>query len=573
MKLSSFILKSTIVRSGDSTDDLEVPLLVGDYCKDGQHQLHHCCDKEFKDESGMAKKSFSSFNEETVENSSLSTDAQESREGQISRNIPLIIAYTYILQTSRSLWSLNILSSYVYLLENKNAEAVGFITAVMGMSQFLAAFPAGHAADTYGRDGVLRIGAAVGIVAILSTCYAVYQQHYYSLVGALAASGLFLGITSPSILALLADSTKDGERAKYFTHNLQVTRAGQTIGPLLALVLFSFWADTWSLKNCSWVLVIGQFCCVPAVALLCCMKDEYSLDHLPSKHSTSTILSTCNSYKDDDEEQSLIYNELESPHSLMDISNHQVTTPSGALEAQQQSCQDFNDEVSNNTTVHSGRRFISYAVAISDTTHAIATGMTIRYFPIFFMNTLQLHPTQVQILYILGPLGQIVAAHYAQQAGKKYGLLQTAVFCRLTGIIFMLAMIFSYQHIHTMPFDIQPSTCIWLTCILYLVRNVCMNCTQALTQSVLMDSVPKEERGKWSALESFNTAAWSGSSFIGGILVGRYGISANFYVTSVMQCMATLPLMMLFNKVLPSIEKSELSSSSDEDEKGELRIK
>jgi MFS family permease len=113
----------------------------------------------------------------------------------------------------------------------------------------------------------------------------------------------------------------------------------------------------------------------------------------------------------------------------------------------------------------------------------------------------------------------------------------------------MFAMMYTYEHMNNMPFGLTPSTSVWLTCLLYVFRTIFMNCTSGLTKGVLMDSVPREERGKWSALESFNTASWSGSSFIGGILVGVYGISVNFYVTSIMQLVATIPLMLLFNRV------------------------
>ena len=207
-------------------------------------------------------------------------------------------------------------------------------------------------------------------------------------------------------------------------------------------------------------------------------------------------------------------------------------------------------------------RIISLVIASTDTLASFAAGMSIRYFPIFFMNTLFLRPTQVQILYIVAPLGQIVVAHYAQVASKVYGRCQVTVFCKLIGIAFMVSMILSYQLIPTG--ESSPLRVI-VTCILYTIRTIFMNCTQGLTKSVLMDAVPRKERGKWSSLESFNTASWSGSSFIGGILVDSYGVSVNFYVTAALQFLSTLPLMLLFNKVAPEGMKSSSSSISCKD--------
>lgn len=76
-----------------------------------------------------------------------------------------------------------------------------------------------------------------------------------------------------------------------------------------------------------------------------------------------------------------------------------------------------------------------------------------------------------------------------------------------------------------------------------------MNSCSALTKSIIMDAVPQCERGKWSALESVNMFSWSGSAFLGGILVGEEGIIFNFICTSVLQVFATLPLLYLCRKV------------------------
>lgn len=570
MDYTSYIFfKST--KSETSTIDLEVPLLLHNNSDQPEQYYYEVQYSHEPHEIAVPpKRAFVLGNEEDSKGRDDNDSSHilpkkddlpttdEKPSGEVSRNIPLIIAYTYFLQTSRSLWSNNILSSYVYLLKNNSPEAVGLITAIMGMSQVLVAFPAGHAADTYGRDRVLRLGAFVGFISLSTLCFAVYRQDYSTLAVALAASGVFMGITSPSTMALLADSIREGQRAKYFTHNLQVTRAGQMFGPILALGLFSFWGDTWALKECSWVLAIGQLFCIPAMILLCYMKDEYAIGAMGE--GTGTTVSINSLSLEEDEELSLS-NDTESP-AIGSLTNGTEALLEDTSQCSQtiQSYERLRD-TENDDTIRSGDRFISIAVATSDTIQAIASGMTIRYFPIFFMKSLNLHPTQVQFLYIVAPLGQIVAAHYVQKASKKYGLLEPAVMCRLTGVFFMFAMMYTYDHMNNMPFGLTPSTSVWLTCLLYVFRTIFMNCTSGLTKGVLMDSVPREERGKWSALESFNTASWSGSSFVGGILVGMYGISVNFYVTSIMQLIATIPLMLLFNRVSQDREQDKASTS------------
>jgi hypothetical protein len=187
--------------------------------------------------------------------------------------------------------------------------------------------------------------------------------------------------------------------------------------------------------------------------------------------------------------------------------------------------------------------FVPLVVAFTDITTSFAAGMSVRYFPIFFMKTLLLRPIHVQILYIVAPFGQIIMAHYAQKAGDRYGRAQTTFFFKLLGVALLFGMIFSYAYIAAEDMTILHRVGI---CVLYTLRTIFMNCTQGLTRSILMEAVPKEQRAKWSSLESLSTASWAASAYIGGILVARHSISLNFYVTAILQFCTTLPLIFLF---------------------------
>ena len=86
-----------------------------------------------------------------------------------------------------------------------------------------------------------------------------------------------------------------------------------------------------------------------------------------------------------------------------------------------------------------------------------------------------------------------------------------------------------------------------------------MNSTQGLTKSVLMDNVPSDERGRWTSLEAVNRMSWSGSAVIGGWLIGEGGILFNFYITAIIQIVATVPLFFLF-RVVP-VEGENVNAS------------
>ena len=165
--------------------------------------------------------------------------------------------------------------------------------------------------------------------------------------------------------------------------------------------------------------------------------------------------------------------------------------------------------------------------------------MSIRYFPIFFLSNLRLSPVLAQILYFFSVVCQIPLSIVAQRGAKRIGRCQMTVLLKWTGVACFVAMILSYIY--------RLSSV--LISILWVSRTSFMNSCSALTKSIIMDSVPQRERGQWSALESVNMFSWSGSAFLGGILVGEEGILFNFCITSALQLIATIPLILLFGKV------------------------
>lgn len=178
---------------------------------------------------------------------------------------------------------------------------------------------------------------------------------------------------------------------------------------------------------------------------------------------------------------------------------------------------------------------------------SIAAGMSIRYFPIFFLSNLRLSPVLVQILYFFSVVCQIPLSIVAQRGAKRIGRCQMTVLLKWIGVACFVAMILSYRY--------RLSSV--LISILWVGRTSFMNSCSALTKSIIMDAVPQRERGQWSALESVNMFSWSGSAFLGGILVGEEGILFNFCITSALQLIATIPLILLFGKVRAEGESSQ----------------
>ncbi|KAI2506479.1 major facilitator superfamily-like protein [Fragilaria crotonensis] len=443
--------------------------------------------------------------DQRYDDSSRSTSAETSLP---SRNIRLTLMYTLIVFAGRSLWSQSVLSTFVYLLQNKDPKAVGVISAAMGLTQLFVSFPAGIFVDRYRRDYLLKVATVVGLVAIGLTYTAVLAKHsFHWLIGALSVWGVFWGISDTSLSALFADSIPDGQRSKYFTQRSILVKVGNMTGPVSALILFAFLGNEWTTQDCAIVMAFGNAICIPAVLLLACLSDDnLGVGEKASDAETEPLSSNETSMHDDsvlsnDEEQ-----DEEQPHRVWCLLPEHRITP--------------------------------VLICTADVISGLGLGMSIRYFPIFFLENLKLSPILVQVLYILSPMGQAILMHFGQELSMSIGRCRTTVLFKWIGVGFMFGMIAAFHW--NLPH--------WLVCAFFVLRTSFVNATSALTKSVLMDSVPKQERGKWSSLESVNMFGWSGSAILGGILVGSKGLLFNFIVTASIQLIATLPVLALISR-------------------------
>lgn len=438
----------------------------------------------------------------------------------LSRNIPIVLAYTAFVFAGRSVWSQSVLSTFVFLLRNQNYRAVGLITAVMGLAQLATSFPSGFLADRYRRDSLLKTAAVVALFAMVATLYAVYTSDYKSLVVALAIWGSYFGMANTATSALFADSIPTGLRSKYFTQRSLLVNLGFAVGPIVSLILFAVLGDHWGITDCAIVLAVGQAICLPAVVLLCFLSDDHVVPHEEQVDSVNDDDS--NTHNHDDGASTLTRDIMTADYNQPDDENE---GPTASI---------------SRTLPYSYYRFlrdrrIAVLIATADLISGLASGMSIRYFPIFFVENLNMGPVLVQVVYASTPVFLASCMKLAQIISTRFGRCRVSVTFKWTGILLMYALVIAYKQ--NFPR--------WLVCSIYIIRTAFINSTGALTRSVLMDHVPPSERGRWAALESLNMFSWSGSAALGGYLVGVIGMVPLFCTTAAFQLLATFPLIIL----------------------------
>ncbi len=194
--------------------------------------------------------------------------------------------------------------------------------------------------------------------------------------------------------------------------------------------------------------------------------------------------------------------------------------------------------------------WIPFILATSDIIIGLASGMTIKFFPIFFKDEVALKPLYVNLLYCCVPVGLSLCSFVCQRVSRVIGRVQAMTLFKAVGISLLYVMA-SLKDIWTVPHIIIP---------IYLTRTCIMNATYPLQKSIMMDYVPKRSRAKWSSFEAVTSFGWSGSAALGGWLIQHYGFGMNFYITATMQ-LAAWSVMLLLMPLVPRQEGGVASAA------------
>jgi len=177
-------------------------------------------------------------------------------------------------------------------------------------------------------------------------------------------------------------------------------------------------------------------------------------------------------------------------------------------------------------------RKIPILLVTSNVIIGMGAGMTVKFFPVFFRSIYFLKPISVQIilgitLFITGFTGIL-----AQKFSKSKGRASMIFLVQLSAIICLVLIAFYPQLVFLIP--------------LFIMRGSLMNAAQPLSRSILMDVIPKRNRGKWNSLETIAWGLfWNASAAIGGFLIGNNNFRRCFLITAGIYLIGTIPILFL----------------------------
>lgn len=274
---------------------------------------------------------------------------------------------------------------------------MGLITGMTGMVQVIAAPITGYISDMYSRTLILHIAGYISCFAVIFTIYAVLQGDYYYLCGSMIVWGIFWAMARPTVDALIADSIAQGNRSRVYNLKFILNLVARSGGPLFSMIMFLYMGDVWTVSKCQEVIVTG----------------------LVLFFGTSLLLF-------------LFTPDTDAPYTPID---------------------DDDDEESDDATAEEPSTYICWQIpyvpamiAVSDIISGLATGMTIKFFPIFFMRSLSMKPMAVSMLYVITPLSIAAMAVFTRFSSKLLGRIYATVAAKLLGIIQLVFMTYLAYH-------------------------------------------------------------------------------------------------------------------------------
>jgi len=402
---------------------------------------------------------------------------------------------------------------------------------------------------------LLSIGA-VSYAVIVSEWDTGNTSYILMCVG-LSLFGFAGGVMNGPTQALLADSLPTGSRDSYYNHLFVLYLLGSVVGPVVCIVLFSIWnggyasqtKGDWPLKDLRILLLIGLGLELPVAILMFCFSDEAALG------KESEGISEAGQENEKAEEnmgnlyEPLMPNDEDGAAKTEDgpvgASSEAVTSLQPKTEEGEKEKEVDEEEAEEEAaweawmldasrmtgcwgilTVH----HIPYVLFASDVVISLASGMTIKFFPLFFKDDCKMSLPEVQTVYAVVPLAMAISSTLGTSFSHLLGRVQTVLLLRFVGLSCFASMILLYNY------KFSPIYVV----VAYICRTALMNCTYPLEEGILMDYVPKSQRAKWKALESVSSFGWCGSAAIGGVIADKHGYTFCFLVTIAMQSCATL---------------------------------
>ncbi|MFW9924219.1 MAG: MFS transporter [Candidatus Thorarchaeota archaeon] len=431
-------------------------------------------------------------------------------------NVKLTFAFYTSSSIGRGIWMGNVLSLFIILLMGDDLflgfggnEILGLTSAASGITMTLFVFPAGYLADKFRRDIILKSATSLGLaalvfVSLVGSNFLTFELNIIFIFISMLLWGFFNALVRPSLEAIFADSVESGYRSKIYSWGHMIQQFSMALGPFLNIALFYIFGNEWTVKIMRSVMFVGLVISLASIIILFFFRDEKSLGEVSE--------------------------------AIRDEVTEVVVEASAKSRVL-------------NLTSEKAAKMIPFLLVASNVIIGIGAGMTIKFFPVFFKEIYVLNPVAIQVIMGFTSLLTGILGIIAQKFSLKQGRVQ---------------MIYWVQFIATaclVVLAIYPP--LWVLVPIFIARGSFMNAAQPLSRSILMDIIPKKNRGRWNSVEAIAWGLfWNMSAVIGGFLVGdNNNFNLCFTITAFVYILGMIPIIIMMpmvGKEREALEKDNL---------------
>lgn len=355
-------------------------------------------------------------------------------------NVRLVMIVTFLNICAQTIWQGGIMVLFVFMITHKSNEAVGFLAGLGGIVQLLSAPIVATSADSYSRPTILQYGSLVGLAGFMVATIAIIYANYAFLCAAMIILGIYNSIVNPTLDAVVADSIQQGGRSRVYTWKFVIQLMGKAVGPSVALVMFFAIGNEWTISSCQIVMLIGVTLYLIPLMLLRQFHTQdirsgnsrlgikEGLGIKPGYHPVET--------SDEEKCSSESLTDLETKgdielggvimeDALTTVENDASGEKPLLLTDNRRDCGCNDDVVEKEGTLLTDDSaqmaqwrlclcccsqkepfsipLVPAMIVLSDFMAALASGMSIRFFPVFFMENMHLLPVELSCIDVVSP--------------------------------------------------------------------------------------------------------------------------------------------------------------------------
>ena len=378
---------------------------------------------------------------------------------RLNHNVALTFIVAAFEGAGDSVWNGSVLAAFIYELMGASNSYVGYVEAAQGTIILLVGLPMGWIADKFAKPPVIIAGALCIPIAVAATAFAaVYGvahegirteelKAYWVLFGAMCAWGVAYAVYGGALQAMMADSIPTRSRVWSYTKLSQVSLLASALGPIIAIVIFALHGDKWAKLDMRNVLCVGVAIELPMFIPMLFFRTSCTVDEESTAASTEATA-------DVEGAAATHGTSTHAPVTAAEDALPPVTPPrnypaaggggdAGTGEAPGEAPPSAhatkagtNDEASELSCVW----VVPYVLFLSEIFFALGSGMTVKFFPLFFKNDLRLSPVAVQVIYLVLPLMMAACNGLGEVSARRVGRLPVCIGFKLVGLSLLVTM-------------------------------------------------------------------------------------------------------------------------------------